>query len=218
VFFSQRKLHDAVCFWFSITLAQQKYKASLVIPFKAELLLHSRTCKTDKRLTFRKTLAMSGFLPNTPQLRQQLILRALLWFSAYGLIVTLLANSALWILSAPLRSLIAAAADNSVSASTLSSIFTPIQLASWGLSAYLLLLLIGTFFGTRKQKWAYWVVGLLLLVAIAGIGIALFVLVSYSGILGQISASLTWGLSGLMAVIIGLFGWILFEFRRPLFH
>ncbi len=161
---------------------------------------------------------MSGFLPNTPQLRQQLILRALLWFSVYGLVVTLFTNAALWILSAPLRSLIAAAADNSVSASTLSTIFTPVQIASWGLSAYLLLLLIGAFFGTRNQKWAYWVVGLLLLVAIAGIGIALFVLISYSGILSQISASLTWGLSGLMAGIIGLFGWILFEFRQPLIH
>lgn len=141
--------------------------------------------------------------------RQQLIFRGLLWFSAYGLIVTLVFNAAFWLLE---RSLSALLAYNAGGASDLIEAGVwQLQVGFWGFSGYMLLLLISSFFSHRQRLWAIRLTLGLLAGILGGIGFALALLVTYYEVVSQLSGSLTWGLGLLLTALAGLTAWALYE-------
>lgn len=147
--------------------------------------------------------------------RQQLILRAFLWFSSYGLVVTLLLNSVLWLILGPMEAYLSGIAEGAEgSINLLSALLERVRVIFWGFSGYLLLLIIGCFFGLRCQQWAYWLTFLLLLIAVAGIVISFGVGWAYKDILYDVSPVLLLSLGLLFSLVGILFGWLIFQLAK----
>lgn len=147
--------------------------------------------------------------------RQQLILRVLLWFGIYGLVVTLLINSMLWLILGPMEAYLQGMTNGSKeSFHLLSAFLSQVRGVFWGFSGYLLLMVVGCFFGLRYQQWAYWLTFLLLFMALAGIAISFGVGWAYKDILYEVSPTAIISLGLLFLLAGGLFGWSIFQLAK----
>lgn len=146
-----------------------------------------------------------------PSVKQQFLLRLLFWFSVYGLLVSMVLNAGFWMITGPLAHYLELAPQSRESQSVPFMILDQVQNGFWLLSAYFLLLLIGTYGALNSYKWALVLAGILIGLTLLAMITTIGLMVHYENSLGTFLGWLYWSILLLLIFTSGLFGWLMYR-------
>lgn len=145
---------------------------------------------------------------------QQLLLRLLFWFSVYGFLVSMVLNAGFWMITGPLAHYLELAPQSRESQSVPFMILDQVQNGFWGLSAYFLLLLIGTYGALNSHKWGLVLVGILIGCTLVAIILTIGLIIYYGSSLETFPERLYWSILAILIFTGGLFAWMIYRLSR----
>lgn len=150
-----------------------------------------------------------------PSPKKQFLLQLLFWFSVYGLLVSILLNAGIWIITGPLAHYLELASQTPEGQSITKLILQQVQKGFWLLSAYFLLLLIGTYGALRSHKWALVLADILVFLTLLANILTVALILYYEDSLQTFLGSGFWIMLGLLTFTAFLFAWLIYRLFKP---